>query len=109
LFNDWNLTDLKAIVNLKSLEELEAQVSVHLTKRFQRRRLKCEKLTDDIRQTPSDEDSILIIYNEFNHLWVKSLGSVFLSVKVIVYWWMLFERDQKLGNILKILMFYSYP
>ena len=26
------------------------QVSVHLTKRFQRRRLKCEKLTDDGRQ-----------------------------------------------------------
>ena len=26
------------------------QVSVHLDKRFQRRRLKCEKLTDDGRQ-----------------------------------------------------------
>jgi hypothetical protein len=26
------------------------QVSVHLTKGFQRRRLKCEKLTDDGRQ-----------------------------------------------------------
>jgi hypothetical protein len=26
------------------------QVSVHLAKRFQRRRLKCEKLTDDGRQ-----------------------------------------------------------
>jgi hypothetical protein len=30
------------------------QVSVHLAKGFQRRRLKCEKLTDDRRRTPSD-------------------------------------------------------
>ena len=30
------------------------QVSVHLAKRFQRRRLKCEKLTDDRRRMPSD-------------------------------------------------------
>jgi len=29
------------------------QVSVHLAKGFQRRRLKCEKLTDNGRQTPS--------------------------------------------------------
>jgi hypothetical protein len=33
------------------------QVSVHLAKRFQRRRLKCEKLTDDRRRTPSDDKS----------------------------------------------------
>jgi hypothetical protein len=30
------------------------QVSVHLAEGFQRRRLKCEKLTDDRRPTPSD-------------------------------------------------------
>jgi hypothetical protein len=30
------------------------QVSVHLAEGFQRRRLKCEKLTDDRRQTTSD-------------------------------------------------------
>jgi hypothetical protein len=30
------------------------QVSVHLAKGFQRRRLKCEKLTDDRRRMPSD-------------------------------------------------------
>ena len=30
------------------------QVSVHLAEGFQRRRLKCEKLTDDRRRTPSD-------------------------------------------------------
>jgi hypothetical protein len=32
------------------------QVSVHLAE-FQRRRLKCEKLTDDRRRTPSDGKS----------------------------------------------------
>jgi hypothetical protein len=30
------------------------QVSLHLAGGFQRRRLKCEKLTDDRRRTPSD-------------------------------------------------------
>ena len=33
------------------------QVSVHLAKGFQRGRLKCEKLTDDRRRTPSDGKS----------------------------------------------------
>ena len=32
-------------------------VSVHLAKGFQRRRLKCEKLMNDRRQTPSDGKS----------------------------------------------------
>jgi len=30
--------------------DVSYQVSVHLAKQFQRRRLKCEKLTDDRRQ-----------------------------------------------------------
>jgi hypothetical protein len=33
------------------------QVSVHLAKGFQRRRLTCEKLTDDRRWMPSDGKS----------------------------------------------------
>jgi hypothetical protein len=33
------------------------QVSVHFAKGFQRGRLKCEKLTDDGRRTPSDGKS----------------------------------------------------
>ena len=33
------------------------QVSLHLAEGFQRRRLKCEKLTDDGRRTPSDGKS----------------------------------------------------
>jgi hypothetical protein len=32
-------------------------VSVHLAERFQRRRLKCERLMDDGRRTPSDGKS----------------------------------------------------
>ena len=34
------------------------QVSVHLAEGFQRRSIKCEKLTDDRRQTPSDGKSV---------------------------------------------------
>jgi hypothetical protein len=34
------------------------QVSVHLPEGFQSRRLKCEKLTDDRRRTPSDGKSL---------------------------------------------------
>ena len=33
------------------------QVSVHMSEGFQSRRLKCEKLTDDRQQTPSDGKS----------------------------------------------------
>jgi hypothetical protein len=33
--------------------DASSQVSVHLAERFQRRRIKCEKLTDDRRQTQS--------------------------------------------------------
>jgi hypothetical protein len=33
------------------------QVSIHLDEGFQRGRLKCEKLTDDRRRTPSDGKS----------------------------------------------------
>ena len=33
------------------------QVSVHLAKGFQRRRFKCEKLTDDVRRMPSNGKS----------------------------------------------------
>ena len=42
--------------NGQSLERT-FQVSVHLSEGFQRRRLKCEKLTDDRRRTPSDGKS----------------------------------------------------
>jgi len=35
-------------------KDVSYQVSVHLAKGFQRRRLKCEKLKDDRRLTPND-------------------------------------------------------
>jgi hypothetical protein len=44
--------DRDKMSNLYKVPSIDAsyQVSVHLTERFQRRRLKCEKLTDDGRQ-----------------------------------------------------------
>ena len=46
-------TDRDEMSNLYRVHVIDAsyQVSVHLAKRFQRRRLKCEKLTDDRRWT----------------------------------------------------------
>ena len=38
----------------KSSIDASYEVSVHLAEGFQRRRLKCEKLTDDRRQTKDD-------------------------------------------------------
>jgi hypothetical protein len=37
--------------------DASCQVSIHLAEGFQRRRLKCEKLMDDRRRTPSDGKS----------------------------------------------------
>ena len=41
-------------INRKSSIDASYEVSVHLAKGFQRRRLKCEKLTNDRRQTKDD-------------------------------------------------------
>ena len=53
------LTDQDEISNLYRGPSIDAsyQVSVHIAEGFQRRRLKCENLTDDRRQTPSDGKS----------------------------------------------------
>jgi hypothetical protein len=50
------LTDRDEISNLNRGPSIDAsyKVSVHLAEGFQRRRLKCEKLTDDRRRMPSD-------------------------------------------------------
>jgi hypothetical protein len=51
------------------------RVSVHMVEGFQRRRLKCEKLTDDRRQTPSDGKS--------SHcLWQGELKMLFLETSI---------------------------
>ena len=53
------LMDWDEMSNLQRGPSIDAsyQVSLHLAEGFQRRRLKCEKLTDDIRWTPSDGKS----------------------------------------------------
>jgi hypothetical protein len=45
-----------------SVIDASYQASVHLVEGFQRRRLKCEKLTDDRRRTPSDGKSSLCLW-----------------------------------------------
>ena len=47
------------------------QVSVHMAEGFQRRRLKCEKLTDDRRQTTDDGCQVMAKA----HLWQGELKS----------------------------------
>ena len=53
------LMDRDKISNLYRGPSIDAsyQVSVHIVEGFQKKRLKCEKLTDDRRQTPSDGKS----------------------------------------------------
>ena len=53
------LTNWDEMSNLYKSPFIDAsyQVSVHLVKQFQRRRFKCEKLTDDGRRMPSDGKS----------------------------------------------------
>ena len=59
LWRPYLLIDRNKMSNLQRGPSIDAsyQVSVHLAERFQRRRLKCETLTDDGRQTPSDGKS----------------------------------------------------
>ena len=53
------LTERDEMSNLYRGPSIDAsyQVSVHLAEGFQRRRLKCEKLTNDRQRTPSDGKS----------------------------------------------------
>jgi hypothetical protein len=57
------LMDRDKMTNLYKGPSIDAsyQVSVHLAEGFQRR-LKCEKLTDDRRRTPSDGKSSLCLW-----------------------------------------------
>ena len=50
------LTDQDEMSNLYRGPSIDAsyQVSVHLAEEFQRRRLKCEKLTNNRRRTPGE-------------------------------------------------------
>ena len=57
------LMDRDKMCNLQKGPSIDSsyQVSVHLAEGFQRRRLKCEKLMDDKRRTPSDGKSSLCL------------------------------------------------
>jgi hypothetical protein len=59
--------DRDEISNLYRGSSIDAsyQVSVHLAEGFQRRRLKCEKLTDDRRRMPSDGKSSRFVIGLF--------------------------------------------
>ena len=58
------------------------QVSVHLAEGFQRRRLKCEKLTDDRWHTPSNGKS--------SHCFWQ--GELIIKIhKQIIYWGLLYD------------------
>ena len=46
------------------------QVSIHLAEGFQWRRLKCEKLTDDGRQMPSDGKSSHCLWQSELKIWL---------------------------------------
>jgi hypothetical protein len=65
------LMDQDEMSNLYRGPSIDApyQVSVHLAEGFQRRRLKCEKLTDDRRRMPSDGKSSpnTVKYFKFNY------------------------------------------
>jgi len=43
-------------------EDTSYQVSIHLAEKFQKRRLKCEKLTNDRRRMQSDGKSSLCLW-----------------------------------------------
>ena len=61
------------------------QVSVQLAERFQRRRLKCEKLTDDKRRTPSDGELIIKRYTDTK--WsINSLQLLYLNLTFCSTW-----------------------
>jgi hypothetical protein len=60
------------------------QVSVHMAEGFQRRRLKCEKLTDNRRQTPSDDKSSLCLWQ--GELKIKIQKNVVEKLQYIPPW-----------------------
>jgi hypothetical protein len=72
--------DLDKMSNLYRGPSIDAsyQVSVHMAEGFQRRRLKCEKLTNDRRNTPSDDKSSQMP-EHFQNL-IKNLGKFVMHI-----------------------------
>jgi hypothetical protein len=66
--------------------DASCQVSVHLDKGFQRRRLECKKLADDRRRTPSDGKSSLCIWQgELKVQSSKQITSFHLTVYQTIF------------------------
>jgi hypothetical protein len=75
--------DRDEISNLYRGSSIDAsyQVSVHLAEGFQRRRLKCEKLTDDRRRMPSDGKSSRCLWQGE----LKTYNEHLIIIKLVVY------------------------
>ena len=93
------------------------QISVHLAERFQRRRLKCEKLTDDRQRTPSDAKSSHCLWHSLNSskiqqknhrkrigLWcITPLSTIFQLYRGSqFYWWRKLEYPEKTTDLLQV-------
>jgi hypothetical protein len=101
------LMDWYEISNFYRRPSIDAsyQVSDHLAEGFQRRRFKCEKLTDDRRWTPSDGKSSFSLWrgelkshhrshaSDFMFVCFMVLKATFNNISVIlwrsvlIYWW----------------------
>ena len=77
------LTDRDEIGNLYRGPSIDVsyQVSVHLAGRFQRRRLKCEKLTDDGRHTTDDTRRTPSDGKSSHCLWQSLLKRILLEAQ----------------------------
>jgi hypothetical protein len=77
------------------------QVSVHLAEGFQKRRLKCEKLTGDRRRTPSDGKSSRCLWQGELKIWhLTCLGEYYIGNQN-AYWFLLSrsvnEKSKRIG------------
>ena len=76
------LMDRDKMSNLYREPSIDAsyQVSVRMVEGFQRRRLKCEKLTDDRRRTPSDGKSSHCLWQDELKIKSKSILSSLVPI-----------------------------
>ena len=80
------LTDQDKMSNLYRGPSIDAsyQVSLYLTEGFQRRRLKCEKLTDDGRQVMAKAH---IMWAKNERYWSQKINKSFKCVSTVPHWY----------------------